>query len=108
VTAAPPAGAVCSREGHATTLAAYLIETGAGPVAMCAPCARQARRADLGRLPKARLCAMLRRGVVTPAGGRARWIDGLHPPERWRKDEVAASIAVAEYPDPAAPPEVTP
>lgn len=99
--ARPPAGAVCYRLGHATAPAVYLIERAAVPVAMCAPCAREWRRAGLSRLTKRQLCAMLRRGVITPSGGRARWIDGLHPPEAWRKDEVAASIAAAEYPDPA-------
>jgi hypothetical protein len=72
-------------------------------VALCAADARAYRYRELSRRAKADLCAMYRRGVLTPDGQVVRYGGGMHPPERWRKDEVVTSILSIEIPPPAAP-----
>ena len=60
---------------------------------------RDSRRAELRRLSKARLIALYRRGVTTPAGRTVRYLDaGAGPIERWSKDDVVASIMAVEFP----------
>jgi hypothetical protein len=63
---------------------------------------RNARRAALGKMTKARLIAMCRTGVTTPGGGRAIIEGGMYPLTAWSKADLIASIMSAEY-----PPEVT-
>lgn len=49
---------------------------------------RQRRSRELNKLRKAELCALYRR-----MGG----LGGIHPPEKWRKDEVLSSIIEMEW-----------
>lgn len=58
---------------------------------------RGERARQLDRLPKSRLIAMYRAGVLTPDGGIRRYGGSAHPIERWSKQEVINSILSAEY-----------
>jgi hypothetical protein len=59
---------------------------------------REARRRELAKLTKSRLCALYRTGVRTPDGRIGYYVGGLHPPEQWRKDEVINTILGIEFP----------
>lgn len=69
------------------------------PLTLFTDPAAQARRAELVKLPKSQLAAMLRRGVSTPAGRISHWVGGAHPPERWTKDELVTLMLHIERPD---------
>jgi hypothetical protein len=49
---------------------------------------RDERRRQLDRMTKAQLARMVRRSLIGSA----------HPPERWRKDELANYVLDHEYP----------
>jgi hypothetical protein len=59
---------------------------------------RDERARQLSRTTKAVLCRMYRTGIVTPQGTTALYLDGMYPPEQWRKDEVISVILRIEYP----------
>ena len=59
---------------------------------------RNARRRELGKMTKARLISMCRRGVTKPDGTCYYIEGGMYPLDKWSKADIIASIMSAEFP----------
>jgi hypothetical protein len=57
-----------------------------------------ARAVALSRMKKTQLIRMYRNGIRRPDGTMAAYGGGMHPPEKWRKDEIVGSILGIEFP----------